>query len=441
MKREDEFTEFKKSTAELSASMISISAILNKHKKGKLIFGLRNDGTPCSFTITDATLREVSRKIYETIKPQIIPTIHTEIVDGVEIIIVDFEGEDVPYSAEGKYYIRSADEDKEMNPSQLRRLMISREYEEHWENKSSSETIDDVDLPTVKLFYDKGIRSGRIPELEDFDVFNLLSSLGLLNGSHLTNAGRILFSRNKPLVLKMAVFATEYKETFLDIKREEGNIFQLVNLSMNYLVKNIRWESELSNDGIHRNEIPEIPVEVLREAVINGFVHAKYDIPINHEIDVFPNKVSISNPGNFASEYTPIDYANRKLESFLRNEVIAEVLFRSKEVETFGTGFRKIYSLCEQFGVAVSYENNYDSFSIEFSRNNMPKNGIINGTLNKFELQLISLLRENPSYKTAELVLKTGKSLRTVNRGITSLKGKGLLVRKGSLKTGYWEVL
>lgn len=441
MKREDEFTEFKKSTAELSASMTSISAILNKHKKGKLIFGLRNDGTPCSFTITDATLREVSRKIYETIKPQIIPTIHTEIVDGVEIIIVDFEGEDVPYSAEGKYYIRSADEDKEMNPAQLRRLMISREYEEHWENKSSSETIDDVDLSTVKLFYDKGIRSGRIPELEDFDVFNLLSSLGLLNGSHLTNAGRILFSRNKPLVLKMAVFATEYKETFLDIKREEGNIFQLVNLSMNYLVKNIRWESELSNDGIHRNEIPEIPVEVLREAVINGFVHAKYDIPINHEIDVFPNKVSISNPGNFASEYTPIDYANRKLESFLRNEVIAEVLFRSKEVETFGTGFRKIYSLCEQFGVAVSYENNYDSFSIEFSRNNMPKNGIINGTLNKFELQLISLLRDNPSYKTAELVLKTGKSLRTVNRGITSLKGKGLLVRKGSLKTGYWEVL
>jgi len=29
---------------------------------------------------------------------------------------------------------------------------------------------------------------------------------------------------------------------------------------------------------------------------------------------------------NFANDYTPIDYANRKLESYLRNEVIAEVL-------------------------------------------------------------------------------------------------------------------
>jgi predicted HTH transcriptional regulator len=53
--------------------MISISSILNKHKKGTLYFGLKNDGTPSRFTITDSTIRDVSRKVFEAIKPQIFP--------------------------------------------------------------------------------------------------------------------------------------------------------------------------------------------------------------------------------------------------------------------------------------------------------------------------------------------------------------------------------
>ena len=46
MIREDEHQEFKKTTGELNEAMISVSAMLNKHKQGKVYFGLRNDGTP-----------------------------------------------------------------------------------------------------------------------------------------------------------------------------------------------------------------------------------------------------------------------------------------------------------------------------------------------------------------------------------------------------------
>ena len=61
MKKEDEITEFKKTTGELNEGMVSISSILNKHRKGTLYFGVKNDGTPHKFTITDSTLRDVSR--------------------------------------------------------------------------------------------------------------------------------------------------------------------------------------------------------------------------------------------------------------------------------------------------------------------------------------------------------------------------------------------
>jgi len=43
--KETETTEFKKSTSELKSGVMSIAAILNKHGKGELYFGIKNDGT------------------------------------------------------------------------------------------------------------------------------------------------------------------------------------------------------------------------------------------------------------------------------------------------------------------------------------------------------------------------------------------------------------
>ena len=39
----------------------------------------------------------------------------------------------------------------------------------------------------------------------------------------------------------------------------------------------------MEGDGIHRKEIPEIPVDAMREAVINSFAHARYDLPVQHK--------------------------------------------------------------------------------------------------------------------------------------------------------------
>lgn len=41
--RENEYIEFKKTTGELNEAIVSIASILNKHRKGKVYFGLKND--------------------------------------------------------------------------------------------------------------------------------------------------------------------------------------------------------------------------------------------------------------------------------------------------------------------------------------------------------------------------------------------------------------
>ncbi|MBR3154616.1 MAG: putative DNA binding domain-containing protein [Lachnospiraceae bacterium] len=444
--REDEYTEYKKTTGELNEAMVSISSILNKHRQGKVYFGLKNDGTPVRFTITDSTLRDVSRKIFESIRPQIIPTVTTDMIDGNEVIVVEFQGDDVPYSAFGKYYIRIADEDRELTPAELRKIMIGQEYAENWENKTSEETISDVDDKTLESFYRNAVQCGRMPDY-GYNKEGILRSLGVLNGDSLTNAGRVLFSNKHPIVLKMAVFATEHKETFLDIDREEGNIFQLIDTAVGYIIKNIRWRVEMEGDGIHRKEIPEIPVDAMREAVINSFAHARYDLPVQHEIDIFSNRISIVNPGSFANEFEPIDFVSRDIHSFLRNETIARVLYLCKDVETFGSGIRKIYSLCDTAGVEIKYENADTDFKIEFSRIDRNKsplfgqaNGRINDHISDLEQAVLSCLRDDPGMTNAELIVKTGKSQRTITRVLASLKGKGLITRIGSNKTGYWQV-
>ena len=118
-----------------------------------------------------------------------------------------------------------------------------------------------------------------------------------------------------------------------------------------------------------------------------------------------------------------------------------------KDVETFGSGIRKIYSLCNTAGVEIKYENADTDFKIEFSRiarNKSPlssqENGRINDYISGLEQAVLSCLQEEPGMTNAELIVKTGKSQRTITRVLAWLKGKGLINRIGSNKTGYWHV-
>lgn len=109
---ETEIIEFKKTTGELKEGIISLASMLNKHGHGTLYFGVNDNGTIRGQEIGKETLRDISRGISEAIKPQIIPTISAEFIDDKNIIKVVVNGAEKPYSAYGKYYIRTADEDR-----------------------------------------------------------------------------------------------------------------------------------------------------------------------------------------------------------------------------------------------------------------------------------------------------------------------------------------
>ncbi|MDR2109645.1 MAG: ATP-binding protein, partial [Coriobacteriales bacterium] len=120
--QESETLEFKKTTAEARDAVIDVAAILNKHGRGELYFGIRNDGVVVGQTVSGPTLRDVSRALTENIKPQIYPTVEMVNIDYKDCIRVQFEGESAPYFAYGKAYIRVADECKQISPEELESL-------------------------------------------------------------------------------------------------------------------------------------------------------------------------------------------------------------------------------------------------------------------------------------------------------------------------------
>lgn len=207
--RESEFLEFKETTNELDDATEDITAILNKRGRGILYFGVKNNGDVRGFDIGEGTQRDISRRIFERIQPRIFPTI--EEIPESRIIKVTFEGSDKPYSAGGKYFTRVLDETREMTPAELTRMIMETNRKD-WERQRSEATIETVDEEALKRFLERAIACKRLPPME-YDKLGLLRKLRLISddGYHLNNAGRILFSTDGPVELKLAVFATNEK--------------------------------------------------------------------------------------------------------------------------------------------------------------------------------------------------------------------------------------
>ena len=447
--KESETLEFKKTTGELKEGMVSIAAILNKHGVGTLYFGVKPNGDVVGQEVSESSLRDVSRLVYEMIKPQIYPVIVEEVLDGRHVIKVEFSGEDRPYSAAGRYYLRTADEDREVTPAELKQFFIANEYKEKWEKTKTNILAKNIDKQAIKTFCSKAISAGRMADGK-YTVPTILKRFGLVDGEYLTNAGNVLFSNTKPVTLKTAIFATDEKLTFLDMQMYEDNIFNLLNTAEMYILKNIRWKTEIV--GADREEIPEIPVAVIREVLANSFAHAVYNGNTYHEICIHPDKITIYSPGTYASSYKPEDYITKNLPSSIRNATISKVLYLNKSIEQFGSGFKRINSLCKDAKIRYSYQVsdlgftfiiywNTESSAKKINDNDVTANVTVNVTLNKTEQAVYNLLVINQNYTRDELAEATSKTVRTIQRVLDSLKAKDLIERVGSDKTGCWKIL
>lgn len=436
-KRESETLEFKKSTSELKEAVIALGSMLNKHQRGLLYFGVKNDGSVVGQQIGASTTSDISKAIRNHLKPRIIPEIEVVKEEEKDVIRVEVRGEDTPYSTYGRYYIRSDDEDIVMTNAQLESFFINKNYDySKWEKQSTEYTADDVDEDLLIRYVNEGNESGRINFLFK-DVKTTLNKLELLNGDYLNNAGYYLFSNKRPLLLKLATYPTDERISFSDMKQFRGNILECIDEAIKYVTNNIRWHAEIR--GTTRVEIPEVPLEAFREIIVNSFAHMKINPASSNEIYITPTRIHIYNPGPLVPGTDPKMFASGEQGSMIRNPLIATALYYNKTIDAFGTGFERVFRICRNIG--YSYRSNQFGFTFEFIRpNNDTINDMINEPLTTDEGHVLDLLRKNRrKYTKADMANAIGKSISTVNRVIKSLTDKDLIERIGSKKTGYWK--
>jgi len=182
-----------------------------------------------------------------------------------------------------------------------------------------------------------------------------------------------------------------------------------------------------------------IPEAALREALLNALCHSNHSLGIPVQISVYEDRLYIANSGCLPENWT-IDNLMTKHASKPFNPNIAHVFYLAGFIKSWGRGIEKICTACQEDVLPQpEYTINPGDIMIKFMA---PEDRIVGSTTSKVaekvvekisvvELQILSLLREDPAYTYAALAEKTHLSKKTIFIKIKALKEKGILERVG----------
>jgi len=423
---ETELVEFKKTTGELKEGIVSLASMLNKNGKGTLYFGVRNDGEVIGQQIGDRTLREISQGIANAIKPQVIPTIIMELCDDKNVIKVAVEGDERPYSAYGKYYMRSADEDREISPQQLRSLMLS-----------VSDSIVNIEANNQELTFDqlKMLYVGNGLTLRE-NTFK--QNLNLLTRDGAYNLMAAILADINSYSIKVAVFRGTDK-TDLVKRNEYGYKCMLV------AVKQVLDYMEALNDtvvdvgGSLRKESRLFDFSCFREAWLNACLHNRWSRQTPPAVYMFDDRIEIVSVGGLPDGLTLEEFYEGKSKPV--NLELQQIMVQLDYIEQTGHGVPLIVS---KYGKEVfDITENFITVTIPLNKKKKAENDLLKKEkqlIDERDEEILRLMKKNSSIKVSEISKLVGLGTTTITKRIRQLREMGIIERIGAKKNGQWIV-
>ncbi|MBI4981002.1 winged helix-turn-helix transcriptional regulator [Candidatus Woesearchaeota archaeon] len=382
-------------------------------------------------------MREVSQTIAQHIEPKIFPKINEITLEGKSCIQVEFAGNNLPYYAYGRAYMRVGDEDRQISAKELERLILDKNRDKlRWDKEICKKAnINDISIERLTWFLEQAGKNYH-------SIEGSLDKLGLLRNGKLLNAAVILFGK-KPqeffpnAKLRCATFATITTSLIVDRQEFEGNLFYLIEKAEEYILKNIHIGMRL--EGLRRIDVPEIDRDAFREAIINAFCHRNYYEYDSVNIAVFKDRVEIRSPGSLYGGLT-INEIKVKMVSRRRNEVLAEMFHEVHFVERWGRGI----SLILEKEPTADFDVVAEIFTTSFKRKGADKGGLVERLvegLAETQKKILELATKNQRVSKREMAERIGISTTAIDKNIASLKKKGILKRIGGAKGGHWEII
>jgi ATP-dependent DNA helicase RecG len=277
----------------------------------------------------------------------------------------------------------------------------------------------------------------------------MLRNLGCVvkvdNQSLFTNTG-VLFFAKAPIVfipqaiIICALYKGIEKVTVLDRKDLTGNIIANIEEAILFLKKHLKLRYEITS--IRRKEILEIPEVAMREAIVNAVCHRDYfEKGANVMVEIFDDRVEISNPGGLAKGLSLEDFGTRSLT---RNPTIASLLHRTNYIERMGTGINRIRLALQEAGLPAPEFKMSGFFTVIFRRITSDKIGInfgLNSEINETQRHILKDISNDSTVTIKKIAENLGLTSRSIESNIKDLKERGVLVRQGSKKAGRWQII
>ncbi len=328
-----------------------IVAFLNSNG-GTLIIGVDDDGKVVGVENSKDIIERISLMIHEAIKPDasLICSAAEFIEDGKTIVKV-FIGRGVkkPYYIYEKglkpsgVYLRINNTCQQASEYAIKQMIVSSE-------ERPFETLPSVEQDLTFDYLESVFKRANL-ELKP-------KTLGLIdsNGSY-TNLA-LLLSDQCPFSIKAAVFDSDDKSSFLDRKEFEGSLVRQADEAYSYLNLNNKVRGEYN--GLIREDVSEYNPLVLREGLLNAVIHRDYSLNGNILISVYKNRIEYVSIGGLVSGMTYDDMILGVSRS--RNEKLANIFFKLKYVEAYGTGIEKIQGDYEYTGLEPRFEVSDNGF-------------------------------------------------------------------------------
>jgi ATP-dependent DNA helicase RecG len=264
-------------------------------------------------------------------------------------------------SCDGKYYKRSGSTLHELNGFELQNFLLERAGKTWDAVPIPGVSVDDLSKTAIEEFRRKAVKSGRMSETEvDIDDETLLRNLKLFDGKFLTRAAVLLFHPEPELFatgayIKIGYFSKvgafgEDSEIIEDLQYQdviEGPLILQVDKSIE-LIFSKYFKGLVNYEGIQRTETHMLTRGIVRELLLNAINHKDYATGVPIQVSVYEDKIVIFNMGEWSKRVPTDASVYEKHESVPHNPKIADVSFRSGDVESWGRGFLKIKAECKQ---------------------------------------------------------------------------------------------
>jgi len=443
---ESETLEFKSS---FNREVIETACAFANRNGGTILIGVDDSSRILGVPFNAETAQKWINEIKQNTSPAIIPDLEAFHVDGKIVLAIRVSEFPVkPVACRDRYFKRIANSNHRLNLTEIANLHLQ-SLQLSWDAYApEGGSLDLLSNEKIARFMKRVEEGGRFTIGDD--PLSTLEKLGYLKDNVPTHAALFLFGKNDP-PYNVHIGRFKTPSMIIDDRMIRGTLFEVAEEAMRFITSHLRVAFEITGEKLQRTEIFDYPRDALRELLFNAIVHRDYMSPTDIQIKIFDNSITFFNPGRLYGDLTIEKLKTDRYQSRTRNKLVAEAFYLTCDIEKYGSGFIRVRrEIAEYPTMEFSYEESGDGFFVTVSYREQkvtttPKNeGLNEGSnegLNEGLNELLTLIRKNPGKRIPWLAANSEIQEKTLERKIGELKKSGLVMYRGSKKTGgYWPI-